>query len=575
MSEKPRSNEVTEGADRAPHRALFHAMGFTDEDLKKPLVGVANPASEVTPCNVHLDELASQAKHGVEREQGLPLEFGTITISDVIATGHKGIKTSLVSREVIADSVELVAESERLDALVTLGGCDKNLPGMMMAAARLDIPSVFLYGGTMLPGNYKGDQITVQDVFEGVGEFNHGNLDAATLEELEHAACPGVGSCAGMYTANTMAAIAEAIGLSPLGTATPAAESSRRAAVAADSGAAAMKALRAGVTPSDILTRPAFENAVATVAAIGGSTNAVLHLLALSEEVDVDFDIEDFDRITRETPQLCNLRPSGRFVMVDLDANGGMPAVLQRLLDGGYLNGEALTVTGETLGEALAAHDIPDPDPDVIRPVDDPVYEHGAIVVLTGSLAPDGAVMKVTGDRDFSFEGPARVFDDKQQAYEAVQDDKVEPGSVIILRNEGPSGGPGMPGLLDITSAVVGQGLGADVALVTDGRFSGATRGPMIGHVAPEAVAGGPIAFVENGDEVVIDISDRRLEVEVPETTLKSRREDWSPPPNDEPSRVLRRYGGLFESAARGAPTRVPEGYGYLSAGATLARDDG
>jgi dihydroxy-acid dehydratase len=538
-------------------------MGYTDEDLEKPLVGVANPASEVTPCNVHLDDLADRAKGGVEQQGGLPLEFGTITISDVIATGHEGIKTSLVSREVIADSVELVVESERIDALVTFGGCDKNLPGMMMAAARLDVPSVFVYGGTMLPGEYEGEQITVQDVFEGVGEYNRGNLDAESLEELEHAACPGAGSCAGMYTANTMAAVAEAIGMSPLGSSTPPAESGRRASVATEAGEAVLAALRSDVTPTDVLTPAAFENAIATVAAIGGSTNAVLHLLALADEVDVDIDIDDFDRVTRETPQLCNLRPSGRFVMVDLDNNGGVPAVLRRLLDGGYLHGEALTVTGETLREALDGREIAAPNPEVVRPIDDPLYEQGAIVVLKGSLAPEGAVIKVTGDRDFRFSGPARVFDDKQRAYDAVRADEVEAGSVIIVRNEGPSGGPGMPGLLDITSAVVGQGLGADVALVTDGRFSGATRGPMIGHVAPEAVAGGPLAVVEDGDEIVIDIPDRRLDVAVSNATLRSRLDDWSPPPSEEPVRVLRRYGGLFESAARGAPTRVPEGYGY------------
>ncbi|WP_423750838.1 dihydroxy-acid dehydratase [Salinirarus marinus] len=555
MADSLRSKEVLDGPDRAPHRALFRAMGHTDEDLSKPLVGIANPASDVTPCNVHLDELADESKAGVDAGGGLPLEFGTVTISDVIATGHEGMRTSLISRELIADSVELVALSECLDALVVMGGCDKNLPGMLMGAARLDVPSVFLYGGTMLPGHHAGEEVTVQDVFEMLGKYRKGEIDEAELEALEHDACPGKGSCAGMYTANTMASLAEGLGMSPPGAATPPAESDDRIDAAFEAGEVVMQALEADVRPSEILTRATFENAVALCAAIGGSTNAVLHLLALADEVDVDLSIDDFDRIMRETPQICNLRPGGTYVMADLHRDGGVPVVMKRLLDAGLLDGDVMTCTGRTLAENLDALDLPEPDPDVVRPVDDPLYESGAIVILKGNLAPDGAVIKVTGDKEFRFSGTARVFDDEGTAYETIQNGGVDPGSVLVVRNEGPQGGPGMPGMLDVTAALVGQDLDDDAALCTDGRFSGATRGPMIGHIAPESYVGGPLAAVRDGDAIEIDIPERRLHVDVDDDELQARLDDWEPPEPEKESRVIAKYGSMFGSAAEGAVT--------------------
>ncbi|MFC6874625.1 dihydroxy-acid dehydratase [Halobellus marinus] len=556
---KINSTEVTDGPSRAPHRALFKAMGHSDEDLEKPLVGIANPGSELTPCNIHLPELATASATGIEDAQGLPLEFGTITISDVIATGHSGIKTSLVSREVIADSVELVAISECLDALLTIGGCDKNLPGMLMAAARLDIPSVFLYGGTMLPGHYQEEDVTVQDVFEAVGEYNRGNIDAADLEEIENAACPGPGSCAGMYTANTMAAVSEALGMSPLGSASPPADTDERTAVATQSGRVLMEMLEQEIRPSDVLTEAAFENAITTVSAIGGSTNAVLHLLALAREVGVDLEIDAFDRICKRTPQICNLRPSGGYVMADLHRSGGIPAVLSTLREGGYLDESALTVSGQTIGAELDSYSLPEIDTDVVRPLEDPLYESGAIVVLKGNLAPEGAVTKVTGGDEYVFTGPARVFEDKGTAYSAVKDGDIDDGDVIIVRNEGPSGGPGMPGLLDVSSAIVGRDIEANVALCTDGRFSGATRGPMIGHIAPEAASGGPLAAVQTGDQIRIDIPDRRLDVDLSDKEIASRLTSIEKQSSDESSQVLRKYGMLFDSAAVGATTRIED----------------
>jgi dihydroxy-acid dehydratase len=556
MDRKLRSREITEGPDRAPHRAMFHAMGYSDEDLDRPLVGVANPAADITPCNVHLDELADEAKTGVERGGGLPLAFGTATISDIIATGHEGMRTSLTSRELIADSVELVAISEQLDGLVTLGGCDKNLPGMLMAAARLDLPSVFLYGGTSLPGTYGGEDVTIQDVFEVLGEYRKGEVGRDALDEIEDVACPGAGTCAGMYTANTMASVAEGLGMSPPGAATPPAESPGRRDAAVEAGEVLMNALENDIRPREVMTRDAFENAIALVAAIGGSTNAVLHLLAIADEAGVGLDIEDFNRIGHRTPQICDLRPSGGFVMTDLHRNGGIPVVLQRLLDAGLIEGDVLTVTGDTMAGNLDGLDHPDPDDAVVRPVDDPVYEHGAIVILSGSLAPNGAVIKVTGNRDFQFEGQARVFESEHAAYEAIQTGGIEPGSVIVVRNEGPRGGPGMPGMLDVTSAVVSQGLGENVALCTDGRFSGATRGPMIGHIAPEAHADGPIAAVRDGDRISIDIPNRRLDVDLDESAVQDRIDARETPERTHDSRVLAKYGSMFSSASEGAVTR-------------------
>ncbi|MDY6776213.1 MAG: dihydroxy-acid dehydratase [Halobacteria archaeon] len=552
---KIRSQEVTEGAERAPHRAMFHAMGYTDEDLEEPLIGVANPAAEVTPCNVHLDEISQYAKDGIEEAEGTPIEFGTITVSDAISMGTEGMKASLISREVIADSVELVTFAERLDGLVTVAGCDKNLPGMMMAAARLDLPTVFVYGGTILPGKYHGEDVTIQDVFEGVGEYSEGDITEEELEELEDVACPGPGSCAGMYTANTMASISEALGLALPGSATPPAETDEREDTAFDSGEAVMRVLEEDIRPSDLLTRKAFENAIALQAAIGGSTNAVLHILAIAEEAGVDLEIDDFDRISRRVPHICNLKPGGSHVMADLHRNGGIPVVLKRLLDDGLIHGDVMTVTGQTLEENLEEMDLPEPSPSVVRPLDDPIHDEGAIVILKGNIAPEGAVLKVTGDDDFVFEGTARVFDHEEEAFYAVENGEIDSGDVILIRYEGPKGGPGMREMLGVTAAVVGQGHEDDVALLTDGRFSGATRGPMIGHIAPEAYVGGPLAAVRDGDTVEIDIPERRLDVDLSDDEIEDRLEDWEQPDPNYTSGVLAKYGDSFSSASLGAVT--------------------
>ncbi|MFC6736785.1 dihydroxy-acid dehydratase, partial [Halolamina salina] len=488
--EKPpnlRSREVTEGPERAPHRSMFRAMGFDDDDLASPMVGVANPAADVTPCNVHLDDVADGAIDGVDDAGGMPIEFGTITISDAISMGTEGMRASLISREVIADSVELVAFGERLDALVTVAGCDKNLPGMLMAAIRTDLPSVFLYGGSILPGQHEGRDVTVQHVFEGVGTYAQGEMSREELDELERNACPGAGSCGGMFTANTMASISEALGLAPLGSASPPAESEGRTRVAERAGELALDAVENDRKPSDILTRASFENAIAVQVAMGGSTNAVLHLLALAGEAGIDLSIEDFDEISRRTPKIANLQPGGSRVMKDLHDAGGVPVVIRRLVEAGLFDGDAMTVTGRTVSEELETLDLPADstldETDFLRPVDDPFHEEGAIKILKGNLAPDGAVLKVTGEDQFHHEGPARVFESEEDAMKYVQEGGIESGDVIVIRNEGPRGGPGMREMLGVTAAVVGQGHEDDVAMVTDGRFSGATRGPMIGHV--------------------------------------------------------------------------------------------
>jgi dihydroxy-acid dehydratase len=552
------STDVTEGPDKAPHRAMFRAMGFDDDDLGSPMIGVANPAADITPCNVHLDDVADAAVEGVEAAGGMPIEFGTITISDAISMGTEGMKASLISREVIADSVELVAFGERLDALVTVAGCDKNLPGMMMASIRTDLPSVFLYGGSIMPGEHEGRDVTIQNVFEGVGTYAQGEMDADELDDLERHACPGAGSCGGMFTANTMASISEALGLAPLGTADAPAESDARYDVARRSGEAVLRAVENDLRPSDILSKESFENAIALQVAIGGSTNAVLHLLALAAEAGIDLSIEEFDEISKRTPKIANLQPGGTKTMNDLHGEGGVPVVIRRLLDAGLVHGDAMTVTGRTIAEELNQLDLPDDHEitgEFIYTVDDPYQEAGAIKILTGNLAPDGAVLKVTGDDKFHHSGPARIFEGEEAAMRYVQEGHIESGDVLVIRNEGPQGGPGMREMLGVTAAVVGQGHEDDVALLTDGRFSGATRGPMVGHVAPEAAAGGPIALLEDGDEVTVDIPERELSVDVAESELDARRESWDP---DEPaytSGVLAKYGADFGSAANGAVT--------------------
>src|SRR6056297_1315846 len=557
-----RSNEVTAGRDRAPHRSMFRAMGFDDEDLASPMVGVANPAADITPCNVHLDDVADAAIEGIESAGGMPIEFGTVTISDAISMGTEGMKASLISRELIADSVELVSFGERMDALVTVAGCDKNLPGMLMASIRTDLPSVFLYGGSIMPGHHEGRDVTIVQVFEGVGAYAEGDMSGDELDELERHACPGAGSCGGMFTANTMASISEALGLAPLGSASAPAEDSERYDVAERAGELVIDCIENDRRPSDILSRKSFENAIALQTAIGGSTNGVLHLLALAAEADVDLSIDDFDEISRRTPKIADLQPGGTRVMNDLHEIGGVPVVLRRLLEADLLHGDAMTVTGRTLAEELAELEdsgaLPDDDSieaDFLYTVDDPKEAEGAIKILHGNLAPEGAVLKVTGDDAFYHEGPARVFENEEDAMEYVQSGAVDSGDVIVIRNEGPRGGPGMREMLGVTAAVVGAGHEEDVALLTDGRFSGGTRGPMIGHVAPEAANGGPIGLIEEGDHITVDIPERDLTVDLSDEELAERREAWEAPEPPYEGGILAKYGRDFASAAEGAVT--------------------
>ncbi|MDG5760539.1 dihydroxy-acid dehydratase [Natronococcus sp. A-GB1] len=560
--ERLQSREVTEGAEKAPHRAMFRAMGFDDEDLSSPMIGVANPAADITPCNVHLDDVADSALESADTAGGMPIEFGTITISDAISMGTEGMKASLISRELIADSVELVSFGERMDGLVTIGGCDKNMPGMMMAAIRTDLPSVFLYGGSIMPGEHEGRDVTIVQVFEGVGAYGTGEMDAEELDELERNACPGAGSCGGMFTANTMASVSEALGLAPLGSASPPAEDEERYDVAERAGELAVEVVEADRRPSDILTRESFENAIALQTAIGGSTNGVLHLLALAREAGIDLEIEDFDEISRRTPKIADLQPGGNSVMNDLHELGGVPIVVRRLLEADLFHGDAMTVTGRTVAEELehleAERGLPDDEEieaDFLYTVDEPKQEEGAIKILTGNLAPGGAVLKATGEDQFHHEGPARIFETEEEAMRYVQEGDVESGDVIVIRNEGPQGGPGMREMLGVTAAVVGAGHEDDVALITDGRFSGATRGPMIGHVAPEAAVGGPIGLLEDGDEITVDIPERTLAVDASDEELEARREEWDQPEPAYNAGVLAKYGRDFDSASNGAVT--------------------
>lgn len=556
------SSDVTHGYQRAPHRAMFRAMGYDDEDFAGPLIGIANPAADITPCNVHLDTIADETWERIDSSGGMPIEFGTITISDAISMGTEGMRASLISREVIADSVELVSFGERMDALVTIGGCDKNMPGMMAAMIRTDRPSVFLYGGSIMPGEHDGREVTIQNVFEGVGAVATGKMDTAELDDLERTACPGAGACGGMFTANTMAAISEALGLAPLGSASPPAESDDRITVAAEAAEVAIDCVKANRRPSDILTRASFENAIALQVALGGSTNAVLHLLALAAEAGIPLDIETFNEVSDRTPKIADLQPGGYHVMNDLHEVGGVPVVLRRLYQAELLAGDTMTVTGRTLAEELAHLEstgvLPpesEIDAEFLYPVDDPMYEQGAIKILSGSLAPNGSVLKVTGDDQLYHQGPARVFESEEGAMDYVQNGHIQSGDVIVIRNEGPQGGPGMREMLGVTAAVVGQGHEDDVALITDGRFSGATRGPMIGHVAPEAYVGGPIAVIEDGDTITIDIPDRRLDVELSNENLDRRLSAWEQPAPAYTSGVLAKYGQLFGSASNGAVT--------------------
>jgi dihydroxy-acid dehydratase len=548
---RPRSTEVTDGRDRAGARAMLRAVGFTEEDFTRPQVAVASSWNEVTPCNAHLDKLADAAKAGVRLAGAVPLEFNTIAVSDGISMGHEGMRASLVSREVIADSVELMVHAERLDGMALIAGCDKSLPGMLMAAARLDLPSVFLYGGTILPGHFQGRDVTLQDVFEAIGANAAGRMSDEDFTRLEQVACPTVGSCAGMYTANTMSCAAEALGMTLPGAASPPAVSERRAELARRTGEAVIQLLDAGLTPRQIMTRQAFLNAAAVVVAVAGSTNAVLHLLAIAREAGVELTLEDFDQVSRRTPLIASMRPSGLYNMADLDRVGGLPVVLRELLAGGWVDGDAVTVNGRTLAENVTG--AAEPDGQVVRPHGDPFRPEGGLAVLSGSLAPLGGVVKVPGIEDLRFEGRARVFDREEDCFRAVTSGDVGTGEVLIIRYEGPKGGPGMREMLAVTGAIKGAGLGRDVVLVTDGRFSGATYGACVGHVAPEAADGGPIALVAEGDPVLVDVPGRRIDLLVGEDELRRRRDAWSPPAPRYTRGALAKYARLVSGAETGA----------------------
>ncbi|CAM3146859.1 MULTISPECIES: dihydroxy-acid dehydratase [Williamsia] len=557
---KPRSRTVTDGISAAPSRGMLRAVGMGDEDWGKAQIGIGSSWNEITPCNLSLDRLAQAAKEGVHAGGGYPLQFGTISVSDGISMGHEGMHFSLVSREVIADSVETVMQAERLDGSVLLAGCDKSLPGMLMAAARLDLASVFLYAGTIAPGWVKlsdGTErdVTLIDAFEAVGACRVGSMSEEDLGRIERAICPGEGACGGMYTANTMASIAEAMGMSLPGSASPPAADRRRDAFAHRSGEAVVNLIRLGITARDIITKPALENAITVTMALGGSTNAVLHLLAIASEADVDLDLDDFNRIGDRTPHLGDLKPFGRFVMNDFDRHGGIPVVMKALLDAGLLNGDALTVTGKTLSENLAAMDIAPLDGDVIRTLSNPIHKTGGITVLHGSLAPEGAVVKSAGFDADTFEGPARVFEREQGALAALADGVIKAGDVVVIRYEGPKGGPGMREMLAITGAIKGAGLGKDVLLLTDGRFSGGTTGLCIGHLAPEASDGGPVAFIRDGDRIRVDIAARTLDLLVDDDELESRKQDWQPLDHKYQRGVLSKYAKLVRSASVGAVT--------------------
>jgi dihydroxy-acid dehydratase len=555
MSDKrSRSRVVVDGPERAPHRAFYRSMGLTDKDFRQPFVGIASTWNEVTPCNITLKLQAERVKAGVIEANGTPREFTTIAVSDGIAMGHEGMKASLVSREIIADSVELVMHAHGYDAMVGLAGCDKSLPGMMMVMGRLNVPSLFLYGGTMMPGEFQGKPITIQDVYEAVGGYACGTVSEDTLTELEHKACPGAGSCGGQFTANTMACVAEAIGLALPGTSAIPAEDPRRAELNHLCGQAIMKLIELDIRPRDILTRKAFENAVRVVAATGGSTNAALHLPAIAHEVGVPLTLEDIAEWFESTPLIADLKPAGRYVMLDVSRVGGVPVILKTLLNAGLLHGDCLTVTGQTLAENLKDVVVPD-NQDVVLPVEKALSPTGGLRVLKGNLAPEGALVKVAGVVDRVHTGPAKVFDGEQAAWEAVQNRDIVAGDVVVIRYEGPKGGPGMREMLAVTAALCGQGLGYSVALLTDGRFSGATRGLMVGHVAPEAFVGGPIALIQNGDVVTVDAETGALTVHVADDVLAARRAQWTAPMPQYPSGVLAKYAELVGSAAHGAVT--------------------
>ncbi len=561
---KQRSRIITEGPERAGARAMLKAIGFTDDDLARPIIGVANTWIETMPCNYHLRRLAAKVKEGIRAAGGTSMEFNTIAISDGVTMGTEGMKASLVSREVIADSIELAGRGYMFDAMVALVACDKTIPGAAMALARLDIPSFVLYGGSIAPGRFRGRDVTVGDVYEAIGAHAAGKMSDADLRELENVACPGAGACGGQFTANTMAMALEFIGLSPIGTASVPATDPRKDEVARYCGQLIMDILKRGLTPRHILTRQAFENAIIGVAASGGSTNAVLHLLALAREVGIPLTIDDFDALSRRTPLLADLKPGGRYMAVDLDRAGGVPILIQRLASAGLIDGRQMTPDGRTLSEAVSAV-VETPGQDVVHPLSHPLKPNGGLVILKGNIAPEGCVVKIAGHERLYHRGPARIFDREEDAMSAVTHGKISAGDVVVIRYEGPRGGPGMREMLGVTGAIVGAGLGETVALLTDGRFSGATRGLMIGHVAPEAAAGGTLAALQEGDTVVIDIEKRRLDVELSDTEIAARLGNWQEPAPHYTSGVFAKYAALVSSASEGAITRPNVGTGRSS----------
>ncbi|PWU81804.1 MAG: dihydroxy-acid dehydratase [Candidatus Nitrosopolaris wilkensis] len=570
------SRKSIEGPARAPHRAMYKAMGLTDEDLDRPIVGVSSTCNEATPCNIHLCKLAQNAKQGVKDSGCTPREFTAIAVSDGIAMGHEGMKASLVSREIIADSIEVMVRAHQYDAIVGLSGCDKSLPGTLMGMARLNLPAIFVYGGTIMPGNWNGKPVTIQDVYEAVGTFEAGKMTNTELISLENAACPSAGSCAGMYTANTMASISEAIGMALPGSASSPAESQRRSEICYDTGKAIFNLIENNLRPKDILTFEAFENAIAVANAIGGSTNSILHLLALSREIGVKLNMRDFERVRKRTPHIADMRPGGSYVMLDLDKVGGVPIILKNLLKKELIHGETMTVTGNTMRKNLESIRFQMPsssaspsqssysssstasyysDQNVIKPIEDPIHPVGTLAILRGSLAPDGAVIKIAGMASTRFVGKARVFDAEEAAFDAISKRKIVEGDVVVIRYEGPKGGPGMREMLAVTAALVGQGLGEKVAMVTDGRFSGATRGFMVGHVAPEAMVGGPISLVKDGDTIELDIKKGKVDLEISKAEIRKRQKQWKPIKPHYVSGALAKYASLVSSASEGAIT--------------------
>ena len=556
ITQNLRSQVVTQGTQRAPNRAMLRAVGFGDGDFAKPIVGIANGYSTITPCNMGLNDLAQQAEAAVREAGGMPQMFGTITVSDGISMGTEGMKYSLVSREAIADSIETVCNGQSMDGVLAIGGCDKNMPGAMIAICRMNIPALFVYGGTIKPGKYNGRDLTVVSAFEAVGQYSAGNIDEAELLAVERNACPGAGSCGGMFTANTMSSAFEAMGMSLMYSSTMAAEDTEKADSASESARVLVEAIRQQILPRQILTRKAFENAISVVMAVGGSTNAVLHLLAIASAIGVELTIDDFETIRDRVPVLCDLKPSGRYVTTDFHQAGGVPQVMKMLLERGLIHGDALTVTGKTIAEQLA--DIPSAPPasqDVIRPLDNPVYPKGHLTILKGNLATEGAVAKISGVKNPKITGPARVFESEEDCLKAILDGKIKPGDIIVVRYEGPKGGPGMREMLAPTSAIIGAGLGDSVGLITDGRFSGGTYGLVVGHVAPEAAVGGAIALIEEGDSITIDAPERKLQLDIDDAELERRRANWQPPQPRYTAGVMAKYAKLVSSSSLGAVT--------------------